>query len=322
MNQHRIILAPMEGLVDAPLRDILTRIGGIDRCVSEFIRVTEGPLNIGSIRRIVPESLHGWCTAVGVPVHPQLLGSDPDWLGHNAALLADMGAPAVDLNFGCPAKTVNRHRGGATLLKEPDTLYQIVAAVRAALPAGIAVTAKMRLGYSDTSQTLECADALASAGAAEIAVHARTKTDGYKPPAHWEWLARVRTAVSVPVIANGDVTSVADYQRIREVSGCEQVMIGRGLVAWPDLGQGIRAADQAAVADFMRWDELQPWLIDFYRQVRQRTADRHAPGRLKQWLGVLARHYPEAQLLFDQVRRQTCAEYLENLLASGLREAA
>ncbi|WP_185266148.1 tRNA dihydrouridine synthase [Halopseudomonas xiamenensis] len=319
---HGIILAPMEGLVDAPLRDILTRIGGIDRCVSEFIRVTEGQLNIGSIRRIVPESLQDWKTATGVPVHPQLLGSDPRWLGHNAALLAELGAPAVDLNFGCPAKTVNRHRGGATLLREPDTLYHIVAAVRAALPAQIPVTAKMRLGYSDTSQTLDCASALAAAGAAEIAVHARTKMDGYKPPAHWEWLARVREAVKVPVIANGDVTDVADYQRIRQVSGCQQVMIGRGLVARPDLGRSIQLMQQGAAAQAMTWAELQPWLVDFYSQVRSRVADRHAPGRLKQWLGFLARNYPEAQVLFDQVRRQTCADTLQTRLASEIAAAA
>lgn len=319
---HGIILAPMEGLVDAPLRDILTRIGGIDRCVSEFIRVTEGQLNIGSIRRIVPESLQDWKTATGVPVHPQLLGSDPHWLGHNAALLAELGAPAVDLNFGCPAKTVNRHRGGATLLREPDTLYRIVTAVRAALPAQIPVTVKMRLGYSDTSQTLDCASALAAAGAAEIAVHARTKMDGYKPPAHWEWLARVREAVQVPVIANGDVTDVADYQRIRQVSGCQQVMIGRGLVARPDLGRSIQLMQQGAAAQAMTWAELQPWLVDFYSQVRSRVADRHAPGRLKQWLGFLARNYPEAQVLFDQVRRQTCADTLQTRLASEIAAAA
>ncbi|SFQ70833.1 tRNA-dihydrouridine synthase C [Halopseudomonas formosensis] len=161
---HSVILAPMEGLVDAPMRDILTRIGGIDRCVSEFIRVTDGPLHPAALHRILPESRQGWRTAAGVPVHPQLLGSDPDWLAHNGAWLADLGAPAVDLNFGCPAKTVNRHRGGATLLREPETLYRIVSAMRAALPARVPVTAKMRLGYSDTSQTLECAQALADGG--------------------------------------------------------------------------------------------------------------------------------------------------------------
>ena len=319
---HQIILAPMEGLVDAPLRDILTRIGGIDRCVSEFIRVTEGPLHLGTIQRIVPESLNGWVTAAGVPVHPQLLGSDVDWLAHNAALLAELGAPAVDLNFGCPAKTVNRHRGGAVLLREPETLYQIVSAVRAAVPAHIPVTTKMRLGYSDTSQTLECASALEQAGSAEIAVHARTKADGYKPPADWDWLARIREASAIPIIANGDVNDLLDYQRILEVSGCAQVMIGRGLVARPDLGRSIRRSVQQTAVSPMHWDELQPWVVDFYQQTRQRVADRYAPGRLKQWLGFLARNYAEGQQLFDRVRRQTCADEVQQLLCGSLGKAA
>ena len=312
---HAIILAPMEGLVDAPMRDILTRIGGIDRCVSEFIRVTDGALNIGSIRRIVPESLTDWKTAAGTPVHPQLLGSDPHWLGVNALLMAQLGAPAVDLNFGCPAKTVNRHRGGAVLLQEPETLYQIVSMVRDALPAEVPLTTKMRLGYSDTSQTLECASALASGGAAEIAVHARTKEQGYKPPAEWEWLARVREVVSVPVIANGDVTDLESYQRIREVSGCSQVMIGRGLVACPELALGIQGwLSERAGQVPPRWNELHPWLIDFYGQVRAQVVDRHVAGRLKQWLVMLATHYPEARALFDQIRRQTCPEVVQDML--------
>src|SRR5690606_15040942 len=190
---------------------------------------------------------------------PQLLGSDPQWLAHNAALLARLGAPAVDLNFGCPAKTVNRHRGGAVLLREPDTLYQIVSAVRSALPAEIPLTAKMRLGYSDTSQTLECASALASAGAAEIAVHARTKEQGYKPPAEWEWLARVRQAVPVAIVANGDVTDLDSYQQIVQLSGCDQVMIGRGLVACPDLALRIQGWQQGRPGPAMEWDALHPW---------------------------------------------------------------
>lgn len=321
MSQH-IILAPMEGLVDAPLRDILTRIGGIDRCVSEFIRVTEGSLNLGTIRRIVPESLAGWKTAAGVPVHPQLLGSNEHWLAHNAALLAELGAPAVDLNFGCPAKTVNRHRGGAVLLKEPETLYQIVAAVRAALPANIPLTTKMRLGYDDTSQTLECAHALEQGGAAEIAVHARTKTDGYKPPADWDWLARIREVSSVPVIANGDVNDLTDYQRIRQISGCAHVMVGRGLVARPDLGRLISRSRQGLAVNAMSWEDLHPWLLDFYQQTRDRVEDRHAPGRLKQWLGFLARNYEEGQQLFSTIRRQTCAEQVRLLLAKGHARAA
>ena len=314
-----VVLAPMEGLADAPMRDVLTRIGGIDWCVSEFIRVTEGLLNVATIRRSVPESEHGWCTRAGVPVRPQLLGSDVRWMGENAALLASMDAPAIDLNFGCPAKTVNRHRGGAALLTEPELLREIVASVRAATPAHIPVTAKMRLGLTDTSQTLECAQALADGGASEITVHARTKVEGYKPPAHWEWLARIRDAVDVPVIANGEVWSTEDYRRIRELSGCDAVMIGRGLVRCPDLGLRILQDADAAV---LGWDELWPWLGDFFRQTRLRVVDRHAPGRLKQWLAMLGQHYPEARALFDSLRRETCADAVTRRLEGPLQSAA
>ena len=314
-----VVLAPMEGLADAPMRDVLTRIGGIDWCVSEFIRVTEGLLNVATIRRSVPESEHGWRTRAGVPVRPQLLGSDVRWMGENAALLASMDAPAIDLNFGCPAKTVNRHRGGAALLTEPELLREIVASVRAATPAHIPVTAKMRLGLTDTSQTLECAQALADGGASEITVHARTKVEGYKPPAHWEWLARIRDAVDVPVIANDEVWSTEDYRRIREVSGCDAVMIGRGLVRCPDLGLRILQDADAAV---LGWDELWPWLGDFFRQTRLRVVDRHAPGRLKQWLAMLGQHYPEARALFDSLRRETCADAVTRRLEGPLQSAA
>ena len=269
-----VVLAPMEGLADAPMRDVLTRIGGIDWCVSEFIRVTEGLLNVATIRRSVPESEHSWRTRAGVPVRPQLLGSDVRWMGENAALLASMDAPAIDINFGCPAKTVNRHRGGAALLTEPELLREIVASVRAATPLQIPVTAKMRLGLTDTSQTLECAQALADGGACEITVHARTKVEGYKPPAHWEWLARIREAVEVPVIANGEVWTTEDYRRIREVSGCDAVMIGRGLVRCPDLGLRIAQDTDAAV---FGWEALWPWLADFFSQTRLRVVDRHSP---------------------------------------------
>ena len=314
-----VVLAPMEGLADAPMRDVLTRIGGIDWCVSEFIRVTEGLLNVATIRRSVPESEHGWCTRAGVPVRPQLLGSDVRWMGENAALLASMDAPAIDLNFGCPAKTVNRHRGGAALLTEPELLREIVASVRAATPAHIPVTAKMRLGLTDTSQTLECAQALADGGASEITVHARTKVEGYKPPAHWEWLARIREAVKVPVIANGEVWSTEDYRRIREVSGCNAVMIGRGLVRCPDLGLRIAQNTDEIV---LGWESLWPWLGDFFRQTRLRVVDRHAPGRLKQWLAMLGQHYPEARALFDSLRRETCADAVTRRLEGPLQSAA
>ncbi len=241
-----ILLAPMEGLLDFVLRDILTRVGGIDRCVSEFIRITDQLLPERVFTRIVPELLSGGRTFAGVPVRAQLLGSDPVCLAENAARLASLGPDGIDLNFGCPANVVNRHGGGASLLNEPETIHAIVVAVRRAVLAHMPVSAKMRLGYMDDSRALECALAIADGGASEVVVHARTKAQAYRPPAYWERIADIRAAVAIPVVANGEIWTIQDARRCREVSGCDMLMIGRGAVTDPGLGLAIKADMKAA----------------------------------------------------------------------------
>jgi tRNA-dihydrouridine synthase C len=310
----QIALAPMEGLVDDILRDVLTRVGGLDWCVTEFIRVSQQLVPPAVFLRHAPELAHGSRTRAGTSMRVQLLGSDPACLADNAALACTLGAPVIDLNFGCPAKTVNKSRGGAVLLKEPDLLHAIVAAVRAAVPAHIPVTAKMRLGYDSTEPALPCAQALADGGAAQIVVHARTKTDGYKPPAHWEWIARVQDAVRVPVFANGEIWDVDDWRRCRAVSGVEDIMLGRGLIARPDLAHQIAAARDGREITPMTWRELRPLVDDFWLQARNKLGPRYAPGRLKQWLRALARNYPEAAALFQETRRETDCARLDQLL--------
>lgn len=302
----------MEGLLDHGLRDILTRTGGVDRCVSEFIRITDQLLPARSFTRVVPELLRGSRTRAGVPVRPQLLGSDPVCVAENAARLAELAPAGIDLNFGCPAKTVNRHRGGAVLLNEPELVHAIVAAVRRAVPADVPVSAKMRLGVDDEARLLDCAHAIDSAGASELAVHARTKAHGYRPPAYWESIAQVKEAVRLPVIANGDIWSVADAARCRQVTGCDALMLGRGMVRRPGLALAIARAgvdefdasasySDAAVA-VLPWRRVVPLLADFWRDVCGRVERRHRAGRLKQWLNYLRVAYPEAEQAFDALR--------------------
>jgi tRNA-dihydrouridine synthase C len=304
----QIALAPMEGLVDDILRDVLTRVGGIDWCVTEFIRVSERLLPASQFHRLAPELRQGSRTPAGTPMRLQLLGSDPACLADNAAFACELGAPVIDLNFGCPAKTVNKSRGGAVLLDEPELLHAIVREVRRAVPAAIPVTAKMRLGFDSPDGALDSARALAEGGAAQIVVHARTKRDGYKPPAHWEWVARVQDAVAVPVFANGDVWSLEDWYRCREISGVDDVMLGRGLVSRPDLARQIAAARSGLPVVEMSWLELQPLLRDFWARARHKLSPRYAPGRLKQWLAMLTRSYPEAAEMFAALRRENdCA---------------
>ncbi len=310
----QIALAPMEGLVDEILRDVLTPIGGIDWCVSEFIRVNDRLLCESHFQKLAPELAHGAATRAGTPMRVQLLGSDPICLADNAALACQLGAPVIDLNFGCPAKTVNKSRGGAVLLKEPELLHAIVREVRRAVPAHVPVTAKMRLGYDSPDGAIDCARALVAGGASQLVVHARTKVEGYKPPAHWEWVARVQEAVAVPVYANGEIWTLEDWRRCREVSGVDDVMLGRGLVSRPDLARQIAAARDGFSVTPMSWAEVLPLLAEFWRQARRKLAPRYAPGRLKQWLGMLTRSYPEAMTLFAQVRVEHDCTRLDALL--------
>ena len=302
-----LVLAPMEGLLDFVLRDILTRVGGVDRCVSEFIRITHTLLPDRVFVRYVPELLNGGCTFAGVPVRPQLLGSDPVCLAENAARLTALGPHGVDLNFGCPAKVVNRHGGGAALLDEPELLHRIVAAVRRAVPAHMAVSAKMRLGFNDDTRAEACAQALEAGGVGELVVHARTKAHGYRPPAYWERIADIRAAVHIPVVANGEIWTVADALRCTEVSGCTGLMLGRGIVADPGLAWAIRAATTApgttlAERTDVTWPSLLPLVADFWQLVRARLERRQQAGRLKQWLNFLRRRYPEAELAYQSLR--------------------
>ena len=305
-----ILLAPMEGLLDASLRDVLTRLGGIDRCVSEFIRITDRLLPARVFRRLMPELDHGSCTPSGVPVRAQLLGSDPACLAENAGLLATLGPEGIDLNFGCPAKTVNRHRGGAVLLDEPDLLHAIVAAVRRAVPAHLPLSAKMRLGNQDDSRMIDAAQALAAGGACELVVHGRTKAHGYRPPAFWDRIGQIREAVAIPVIANGEIWTLADAQRCRAESGCAGLMLGRGAVADPGLALAI-AAPGVPVAG---WDRLLPLLAAYWQLIAPHTPPRHRPGRIKQWLNLLRRRHPEAQAAYDAVRLLHSADEVAHCL--------
>lgn len=303
----KIALAPMEGVVDASVRDLLTAIGGLDFCVTEFVRVTQQVLPKRVFYRLAPELHHGCRTRSGTQVHVQLLGSDPTMLALNARRAAQLGAPVIDLNFGCPAKTVNRHQGGAVLLQTPERLYQIVAEVHQALAdLQVPVHVKMRLGYADTALSGENLDAAIRAGAASICIHARTKVQGYKPPAHWHALAPLRQQLApyqIPLIANGDVIDLETYLACRQASGCEDVMLGRGLLADPFLAVKLKTYLHTG-----HWDGVSTWpqraavlvhYADLYAPLRMEKVIRDS---LKQWLALMKGFAPAAAA-FETLKR-------------------
>ncbi|WP_286999338.1 MULTISPECIES: tRNA dihydrouridine synthase [Comamonas] len=321
----RLLLAPMEGLLDFVLRDVLTRVGGVDRCVSEFIRVSGSILPDRVFLGYMPELLNGSKTLAGVPVRAQLLGSDPDYMAANAANLARLNPEGIDLNFGCPAKTVNRHGGGASMLQDPESIAKLVAAVRQAVPAHLPVSAKMRMGFNDKSLMRECALAMVENGACELVVHARTKVEGYRPPAYWELIPDIKAVVKVPVVANGEIWTVQEALRCREQSGCDDLMLGRGSVADPGLALALRAgmaqgtppseAVPAEIAPAVPWAAMLPHLQRFWWLVCRDLTPNQRAGRLKQWLNLMRRRYPEAEVAFQSVRVLTqqslVADWLE-----------
>lgn len=316
MANMSLYLAPMQGLVDPIMRDLLTRIGGIDVCTTEFLRITDQCHSAKSIQRLAPELWHDAKTFAGTPVVLQLLGSDIGRMAENALLGAQLGAKTIDLNFGCPAPTVNRHGGGAVLLKEPERIFDIVSAVRKALPKTVVVTSKMRLGYDNTDLALECARAMSDGGAGRITVHARTKQQGYTPPALWSWIPKIQAVVNVPIVANGEVWTVEDYIAICAETGCRDVMIGRGLVSAPDLAWRIKQyVTTGQICMITSWSGVLVWLADFFtlalarqNQTASGQQNQYAVARLKQWLKMLMRTYIEAKILFDRIRSLIKAE--------------
>jgi tRNA-dihydrouridine synthase C len=262
--------------------------------------------------------MQGGRTAAGLPVQVQLLGGNPELLARAALGFIRAGARAVDLNFGCPARTVNRHDGGATLLQYPDRIRAIVAAVRAAVPADLPVSAKLRLGWDGIQAIHVNAERAAEGGASWITVHARTKCQGYRPPAYWKPLKEVRARLSIPVVANGEIWTLDDLRRCRDETGCQHFMLGRGALADPTLGRSAASELGIPVSGVLQRFARTPveCLAFISRYVEICRASEFPPGyilaRLKQWLRIA--NHDGGMALFDTLKRcQDLAELLRDL---------
>lgn len=290
----KLFLAPMEGVTDFVMRDLLTRLGGIDHCVTEFLRVTDHLYPESVFYENCPELKTSSKTQAGTPVFIQLLGGKPEPLAENAMRAVELGAAGIDLNFGCPAKTVNRHDGGATLLKSSDRIFNIVSTVRKKVPQHIPVTAKIRLGFDDPKVCVENAQAAEAAGAHWLTVHCRTKVDGYKPPAYWEWIPKIKETTKIKIIANGEIWTAQDFQRCKEVTGCEDFMIGRGALRDPFLFLKIRKQEHDKNPSVL--------LPDFFKTCEIYASPEYATARTKQWMNQLRINDEKMQNVFDQVK--------------------
>jgi tRNA-dihydrouridine synthase C len=312
----RIVLAPLEGVMDHSVRDLLTRLGGYDLCITEFLRVSNQQLlPPRTFYQLAPELENNGLTPCGVPIRIQLLGSQSQTLAANAQRAIELGSHGIDLNLGCPAKTVNKSKGGAVLLKEPQLINDAVSAMRAVVPLDKTLSVKIRLGWDDPSCVHEIVDAIVQAGADEITIHARTKEDGYKAEAiKWHYISEAKQKLadqgrSLSIIANGEIWTKEDAIACRKVSNCDDIMIGRGALATPNL-----AAIIAGIREKMSWLDVVVMILDYRKVQVIGSKGHHYSSRVKQWLTQMRQAYPEANELFIPIRRIKSSEDMQQAI--------
>ncbi|MGA2334605.1 MAG: tRNA dihydrouridine synthase DusB [Terriglobales bacterium] len=269
------VLAPMSGVTDTVFRRFIKRLGGCGLIMTEFTSA-DGVLRD---QRVRGRYLHFYEDEH--PVSAQLFGSSPSVLADAARLVEDLGFDLVDLNLGCPAKKVVKCNGGSGLLRDLPLIRQIFEAVRAAVK--IPFTVKFRAGWNDDEIVcVELARMAESCGLGAVALHARTREQGYSGNARWEWIASVKQAVKIPVIGNGDIRSPEDACAIVARTGCDAVMIGRMAPANPWIFRQIEqyvsggAYDEPTEADRYQ-------MIRTYFQMLLEEGMPGAEGKMKQF---------------------------------------
>ncbi|ETX09371.1 tRNA-dihydrouridine synthase C [Marinomonas ushuaiensis DSM 15871] len=308
-----LAVAPMEGVMDHTMRSLLSKIGGMDYLVSEFVRVTQYAIPSSTFKRLVPENNNSAQTKYNHPVHTQLLGSNPELMSESALNAVKAGATHIDINFGCPAKRVNGHGGGSVLLQNPNSLYDIMKAVRSKLPQGIIVSAKIRLGYENEELLFDNVAAIEAAGTNKLTVHGRTKKDGYKPPARWEKIGEIQDRTKMLVVANGDITDKESLLRCRSISGCSHFMIGRGSLNNPFIFQDLRT-ELENKQKIEHQNDLIELFIDYTTQLQKEYDEVATLGRLKQWCGHLRFEYTTIKDNLNTLRRsKSVIEFSDNI---------
>ena len=218
------MLAPMDGFSDWPFRSLCSALGSA-MSYTEFVRAE---FIVRAFEHMLPRFTYEEAER---PVVFQIYGDDPDEILKAALRVQELSPDIIDINLGCPAKTVANRGAGVGLMRTPLKVARIFHDLSAALD--VPLTGKIRLGWDDFRNYTLIARIIEENGGAAVAVHARTKEQGYSGQADWDAIAEVKAVVSIPVIGNGDVKTVADMERMKTHTGCEAVMIGRAAVGNP-----------------------------------------------------------------------------------------
>lgn len=327
------ILAPMEGITDRDFRRMIRGLGGCGLTVTEFVSseaMTRSVAKAWRMAEIDPDE-H--------PVSIQIYGRDPSRMADAARYCIDLGADLVDINCGCPSKSVTSGCAGSALMREPDRAEEVFRAVsRAVEPHGVPFTVKMRTGWDSESRNApDFARRAAEAGAAMVAVHGRTRCDMYRNRSDWEFIGEVKRAVNVPVIANGDILTVEGAREALRLSGADGVMVGRGILRNPWLIRQIadslagREVTEPTLAD--RRDALLEYLDTLGELPHFRGDDARRDsvvlGRIKKVAGYFTRGLPYGTRLRERIfhsesvgdARRLVKEYFAMLAARAVHNA-
>lgn len=309
--RNRVFLAPMSGITDAPLRD-RAYAHGAGLVVAEMVASGELARGRGTSRQRIRPS--------GLPVHMvQLAGRDAAHMAQAARIAADEGADIIDINMGCPAKKVTGGYAGSALMRDLDHAVSLIDAVVGAVD--LPVTVKMRLGWDETALNAPMlARRAEQAGVRMVTVHGRTRCQFYQGSADWRAIRRVKEAVSIPVVANGDVANLRDAAEVLEQSGADAVMVGRasygapwtaaqiagaaagcGAVGAPEPGVALAEYVVAHYEDMLSLYGVESGL----RQARKHLGwylDRHAP-EVDPGLRAMVLRSCEPPVVIDALRR-------------------
>src|ERR687884_97245 len=277
-----LILSPMAGVTDVSFRRLLKRRGGVGLSVSEFISVEgltrNNPKSKRQMRFYEDER----------PFAVQIFGGQPERMCMAAEMAQEVGADILDVNCGCPAPKVVKHGGGSGLLKDHSRLEEILKSIKKAIT--IPLTVKIRAGFYDhTINAVDTAKLAENCGAEHIALHGRTKEQGYRGLANWDLVRQVKEAVKVPVSGSGDVTTIEGaFARFHE-TGCDGVLIGRGAMANPWIFRQIEDAMHGREPFQPTLEDKRALLLEYFEMLQQDMPKLAAIGRMKQLAGQFTR---------------------------------
>lgn len=281
-----LILAPMEGVADRPFRKAISLMGGFDEACTEFIRV---PINahVESLAKVYDSK-----EITPFPLVAQVMGSDPYLVAKMGQELEQRGAHRIDLNCGCPSNTVTGRGAGSSLLKDPPFLHEVAKSLKNAV--SVPVSVKMRIGFQDTSLFEDNLKAIVDAGIDLLTIHPRTKVQGYSGKADWSFIQKAKELTSIPIVGNGDLTSVDCCLKMLEETKCDALMIGRGAVMDPFIFQKIKAhyENRPFIYDFSK---MELFLTSYLNFLREGTSNKMKVNKLKQILSFMFKSSPHLE---------------------------